>query len=88
MVVYFLFKPRCKTKVTSQSRKSNVPKKRQLATDKLIAKINNDNVIEPRERDLRRTCAKCDSIGTLMSLPPHFGVKIYSELLCPYQLVC
>jgi hypothetical protein len=64
-----------------------VPKKRQLATEKPIAKINKDNVIEPRERDVRRTCAKCDSTGTLMSLPPYFRVKICSELLCPYQLL-
>lgn len=63
-------------------------KKRQLATDKLIAKINKDNVVEPRDRDVRRTCAKCDSIGTLMSLlPPYFKVKICSELLRSYQLL-
>ena len=64
-----------------------MPKKPQLATDKLIVKINKDNVIQPRERDVRRTCAKCDSSGTLTSLPPYFGVKICSELLCPYQLL-
>ena len=62
-------------------------KKRQLATDKLIAKIDKVNVIEPRERDVRRTCAKCDSTGTLMSLPQYFGVKICPELLRPYQLL-
>jgi hypothetical protein len=87
MVVYFPFKPPCKIVVTSRSRRSNVEKKRQLATDKLIAKINKDNVIEPRERDVRRTCVKCDSTGTLMSLPPYFRVKICSELLCPFQLL-
>ena len=64
-----------------------MPKKPQLATDKLIAKINEDNVIQPRASDVRRTCAKCDSTSTLMSLPPYFRVKICSELLCPYQLL-
>jgi hypothetical protein len=55
MVVFFPFKPQCKIKVESRSRRSNVAKKRQLATDKLIAKIDKVNVIEPRERDVRMT---------------------------------
>lgn len=62
-------------------------KKRQLATDKLIAKIDKVNVIEPRERDVRMTWAKCDWTVTLMSLPPYFKVKICSELLRSYQLL-